>query len=303
MIPVSPVKLTRTGPTLSRLVLGMWRLASWHQSPDDLLRLIHACLDQGLTTFDHADIYGDHQCERLFGDVLEQLPGLRERMKIVTKCGIQLISEHRPHTTIKHYDTSREHIIASVEESLRALRTDRVEVLLLHRPDPLMHAEEVAEAFCTLREAGKVRHFGVSNFTPPQFDLLAAYLPFPLVTNQVEYSLLHLDPMDDGTFDQCQRLHVAPMVWSPFGGGRLFTGEDEQARRVHSALEAVGQELGASIDQVALAWLLLHPVRVLPILGTGRLDRILSAVAAEDLEMTRQQWFRLLEATTGSEVA
>lgn len=272
-------------------------------SSDDLVRLIHTCLDRGLTTFDHADIYGEYQCELLFGDALAQLPGLRERMQLVTKCGIRLVSDAFPETSIHHYDTRQTHIIAAAERSLQALRTDRIDMLLIHRPDPLMNADEVAEAFTRLHESGKVLHFGVSNFLPHHVDLLASRLPFPLMTNQVECSLLHMDALHDGTLDQCQHLRIAPMAWSPFGGGRLFTSDDEQAVRVRKALQEIGDELGgASMDQVALAWLLKHPSNILPIIGTGRWDRIEQAMGAEALELTRDQWFTLWTASTGAGV-
>jgi predicted oxidoreductase len=291
------------GPTFSRLMLGLWRLAEWNMTSDAVVRLVHSCLDRGLSTFDHADIYGEYQCERLFGEALAQLPGLRERMQLVTKCGIRLVADVHPETRIQHYDTSRTHIIASAEHSLQALRTDRIDMLLIHRSDPLMDADEVAEAFTRLHESGKVLHFGVSNFLPFQFDLLASRLPFPLMTNQLECSVLHLDAMLDGTLDQCQQLRIAPMAWSPFGGGRLFTSDDEQAVRVRKALQNIGDELGgASMDQVALAWLLQHPSNILPIIGTGRWDRIEQAIGAEALELSRDQWFTLWTASTGAGV-
>lgn len=304
MLPVSRIQLSASGPTCSRFALGLWRLAAWNLSPEKRLDLIHRCLDRGLTTFDHADIYGDYRCEQLFGEATARLPGLRERMELVTKCGIRLVSERRPAHRIKHYDTSRAHIVTSVENSLRALVTDRIDLLLLHRPDPLMDPHEVAEAFVSLHEAGKVHFFGASNFTPSQFALLDSVLPFPLVTNQIECSLLHVEPLSDGTLDQSQRLRRAPMAWSPLGGGRLFTGEDEQARRVRETLRTIGDELGgASADQVALAWLLRHPARIVPILGSGTWERIESALGAEQLELSREQWFALLRAATGHDVA
>jgi len=183
------------------------------------------------------------------------------------------------------------------------LRTDRLHRLLIHRPDPLLDPDEVAEAFAELRRAGKVLHFGVSNFTPSQFELLASRMDFPLVTNQVEISVLHMDTLHDGTLDQCQRLGIAPMAWSPLGGGRLFRGEDEQATRLRRALSAVGEALGgASLDQVALAWLLRHPARILPILGSGKVERIRKAVHAEDLQLSREQWFAIWSASKVEDV-
>lgn len=212
-------------------------------------------------------------------------------------------SRNRPAHTIKHYDTSRAHIIASVENSLTNLHTDYIDLLLIHRPDPLMDADETAAALMDLHESGKVLHFGVSNFTPAQFDLLSSRLDLPLVTNQIEFSVLHLQALEDGTMDQCQRLRVAPMAWSPLGGGRLFREKSERVQRLHQALEAVGEALGGLVlDQVALAWILAHPARVVPVLGTGQAERIRRAVAAENVRLSREQWFTIWSASTGVEV-
>jgi predicted oxidoreductase len=186
-----------------------------------------------------------------------------------------------------------------VENSLQNLHTDRLDLLLIHRPDPFMNADEVAEAFTQLRQSGKVLHFGVSNFTPSQFDLLASRLNFPLITNQIELSVMHLAPFEDGTLEQCQQLRIAPMAWSPLGGGELFSGNTLKAIRLRQTLEAIAQELDAAIDQVALAWLLAHPANIVPILGSGNLDRIRSAVGAEALHLTREQWFAIWSASTG----
>lgn len=296
------IHLTDGGPILSRVVAGMMRLREWGMDTAALLDFIHECLDLGITTFDHADIYGSYTCEALFGRALAAEPSLRNRLELVTKCGIQLQSPNRPETRVHHYDTSREHIIASAESSLRNLRTDFLDLLLVHRPDPLMDADEVAEALMSLRASGKVRHAGVSNFMPWQFDLLQSRLDFPLVTNQIELSVLHLDPLHDGTLDQMQRLRVAPMAWSPVAGGRLFDSQIERARRVRTALESIGREMGASVDQVAMAWLMRHPARVLPVLGTGKIERLREAVAAEGVTLDRQQWFTIWEASAGKEV-
>ena len=300
---VSQIDMAKGGPRFSRLALGFWRLAGWGLSDAELLDLIRASLDLGITTFDHADIYGDHVCQELFGRALALEPALRERMQLVTKCGIMLVSPNRPQHTFKHYDTSRAHIVASTEESLRVLGTDRIDLLLIHRPDVLMDPDEVAEAFTALRQSGKVLHFGVSNFTPSQFDLLASRLDFPLVTNQIEVSVLSLDLLHDGTVDQCLQRGIAPMVWSPLAGGRIFHEDSEQAARVRQALQSVGQELGgASPDQVALAWVLAHPVRFVPVLGSGKIERIRSAVQAEALHLSREQWFTIWSASTGTPV-
>jgi predicted oxidoreductase len=300
---VPQIRLSPDGPSVSRLTLGAWRLADTHLTRDEIAALVHQAVEAGISTIDHADIYGSHTCQRLFGDAVGGDSSWRDRMQIVTKCGIKLIPPGGSAQRVKYYDTSRAHILESVDDSLRALRTDRVEVLLIHRSDPLLDPDEVAEAFVALKKAGKALHFGVSNFTPAQFDLLASRLPFGLVTNQLQFSILHTAPLYDGTFDQCLRLRLSPMAWSPLDGGRLLRAEDERARRVRRALEEVGKELGgAPLEQVALAWILAHPARIIPVLGTTNRERVLSAAAAIGLTLSRDQWFFILEASAGEPV-
>lgn len=296
------IQLTDGGPSFSRIVAGIMRLREWGMDTAALLDFIYQCLDLGITTFDHADIYGSYEVEELFGQALAAEPSLRERIELVTKCGIQLVSPNRPQTHIHHYDTGREHIIASAERSLRNLRTDTLDLLLIHRPDPLMDADEVAAALTALLAAGKVRHVGVSNFTSRQFELLQSRLDAPLVTNQIELSVLYLAPLHDGTLDLLQQRRVPPMAWSPVAGGRLFSPSDDRARRVRATLETIGGDIGASVDQVALAWLLRHPARVLPVLGTGKIERLREAAAAEHITLDRQQWFAVWQASAGHEV-
>ncbi|NIV95461.1 oxidoreductase [candidate division KSB1 bacterium] len=298
------IKLAENGPTFSRCVAGCMRLAEWGLKPSELQNWIQACLEMGLTTFDHADIYGDYTCEQLFGDALQSDPALREKMQLVTKCGIKLISGNRPDHSIKHYDTSKAHILSSVDNSLKMLKTDYIDLLLIHRPDPLMNADETAQALTQLQESGKVRHFGVSNFEPWQFELLASRLEFPLVAYQVEISVLHLEAFEDGTFDFCQKLRVSPMAWSPFAGGSLFSSENERAVRVRTTLNSIGEELGGvDIAQVALAWLLNHPGKILPVVGSGKIERLRSYAEAACLQLSREQWFAILRASTGRDVA
>jgi predicted oxidoreductase len=302
-MPVSSIKLADDGPEFSRIVYGLWRLDEWDMSRFDVLNRVEECLDLGITTFDHADIYGDYENEAIFGQALHEQPNLREKIEIVTKCGIKLISDNRPDHGIKHYDTSKDHIIDSVNSSLNNLHTDYIDLLLIHRPDPLMNAELVAEAFHELKAAGKVLHFGVSNFTPYQFDLLESRLNFPLVTNQIELSVMNFDALHDGTVDQCQAYHMPPMAWSPFGGGDLFVPDDPKPKRVRKALEQVAAEFDdASIDQIALAWLLRHPANIIPIIGTGNSERIKSAAGSEEFILSREQWFQIWEASAGHEV-
>jgi predicted oxidoreductase len=278
-------------------------LADWDLTNAQILDLVRGSLDLGITTFDHADIYGDYQCEQIFGRALALEPALREKMQIATKCGIKLLSPNGPAQNTKHYDTGYRHIIASVEHSLHVLGTDRIDLLLIHRPDPLMDPDQVAAAFGALRRAGKVLHFGVSNFGRSQFELLASRLDFPLVTNQIELSVLHMDALHDGTVDQCLQRGIAPMAWSPLGGGALFRSGAKRAQHVREALQTVGEELGgASLDQVALAWILRHPARIVPIVGTGKLERVRSAAGAAALELSREQWFSIWSASAGGPV-
>jgi predicted oxidoreductase len=282
---------------------GLMNLARWGLTPEDRVRWINGCLERGVTVFDHADIYGDYTCENLFGEALRLDPALRKRMRIVTKCGIKLVSPNRPAHLVKHYDSSLKHIVASVDNSLRALATDRIDLLLIHRPDPLMDADEAAGALAQLRRAGKVLEVGVSNFSPSQVEMLASRMDVPLAANQVEFSVLHSDPLFDGTLDQCQRLGMAPMAWSPLAGGRLLQDTQERTLAVHAALQAIGEELGgARPEQVAIAWITAHPAKIVPVLGTGSLERIANAVAATRLALERQQWYRILTAILGHPV-
>ena len=285
---------------LSPVVAGCWRMHDWHWTPQQRLRWIEQCLDLGVTSFDHADIYGGYTVEALFGEALALSPGLRQRLQLVSKCGIQLVSATRPQHRVTAYDTSPQHIVASVEQSLRALRCDHLDLLLIHRPDPLMDADAVAQAFEQLRQAGKVRHFGVSNFTPAQFALLASRTP--LVTNQVECSPLQRDALHDGTLDQAQQLRLRPMIWSPLAGGRLFSGEDAQAVQVRQTLTEVGADLGCSPATVAYAWLLRHPSRPHPITGSGRIEAIRDAVRALDVHLPAATWHAIWSAGAGREV-
>ncbi len=287
--------------TLSPIVAGTWRLPEWELDTPGLVRWIAQVLDLGITSFDHADVYGGYSVEAAFGDALAASPALRERLQIVTKCGIKLVSPARPSHAVKHYETSRAHITASVENSLRALRTDRIDLLLIHRPDALMDADEVAQTFADLRAAGKVLHFGVSNHLPSQLALLHRRLP--LATNQIEFSPLHLAALADGTLDQAQDLGMQPMVWSPLAGGRLLAAADEQARRVRDVLAALGKERGASIATIAYAWIRRHPSRPIPITGSGRIEALREAVASQGVSFTAEDWYRVWRASMNREVA
>jgi predicted oxidoreductase len=298
---VPKVSLVAGGLSLSAIIAGVWRMAEWRQDVPARVRWIEHALDLGISSFDHADIYGGYTVESLFGEALAAAPGLRERLQIVTKCGIKLVSGLRPAHAIKSYDSSRSHVIASVEASLRALRTDRIDVMLLHRPDLLMDPDELAVTFEGLRASGKVLAFGVSNHAPSQLAML--HRRHALVTNQIELSPLQLQALSDGTLDQCTDLGLRPMIWSPLGGGRLFTGKDEHAHRVRAVLEDLGRRHGVSAATMAYAWILRHPAQPLPITGSGRVEALHDAVAALGVRMSAEDWYRVWQASAGHEVA
>ncbi|MFM7858790.1 MAG: aldo/keto reductase family oxidoreductase [Flammeovirgaceae bacterium] len=281
--------LHSAGPSFSRIIAGAWR---WHTVSSTIVeQLIHTSLEEGITTFDHADIYGDHTCEEVFGRALQKHPSLRQKMQLVTKCGIKFPSSHRPATWIKHYDTSEKHIVWSAENSLKMLATDHIDLLLIHRPDPLLNPHEVAEAFVKLKAAGKVLHFGVSNFTPSQFKMLQHHLPLPLVTNQIEVSLSKTDPLFNGDLDLMLEVGASAMAWSPLGGGKLSFDE----RDWHS--KAVKYK--ATYSQLALAWLLRHPSNMFPIIGTTKPERIQEAAKAIQFTIETQDWFEMLKWAMG----
>jgi predicted oxidoreductase len=284
-------------PELSPIVAGVWRLHRWGLDTSGIVRWIEQALDVGITTFDHADVYGGYTVEALFGHALAAVPRLRNRLQIVTKCGIKTVSTERPTHRIKSYDSSRAHVLTSVDASLRALNTDRIDLLLIHRPDLLLDPEELGETFRDLKAAGKVLNFGVSNHSPTQFEIVRKR--HPLVTNQIEFSPLHLRALEDGTLEQCVDLGLRPMAWSPLGGGRLFASDDEQAQRVRGALGDLGARYDVSTATMAYAWVLRHPSRPRPIAGSGRLEALREAVRALQVPLESEDWYRVWQASTG----
>ncbi|WP_439524886.1 aldo/keto reductase [Marivita sp.] len=284
---------------LSRLVYGMWRLGDdADTSVDHIRNKISACLDQGITTMDQADIYGGYEAEEILGTALT--PELRNRIEIVTKCDIVAPAGRYADAKVKHYDTSRAHIMSSVDHSLRLMKIDHIDLLLIHRPDPLMDACETGAALDDLVESGKVRAVGVSNFRPWDWELLQASMKNPLVTNQIEISLLHHTPFTNGDIAFHQKNGQPPMAWSPLGGGALFDGKNAAVR---TALKALGGDHGVDEAAVAVAWLLAHPARILPVLGTNNLDRIARIGDAAKIQIDRETWFDLYTHALGHEVA
>jgi predicted oxidoreductase len=302
MAPIDlSVPLSAAGPRLSAVVAGVWRMAGWQMDAAACRRWIEQCLDLGITSFDHADIYGGYTVEAMFGAALHGAPGLRQRLQIVTKCGIKLVSPQRPGHAIKSYDSSPAHVLASVDASLRALRTEHIDLLLMHRPDLLMDPDALADTFGALQRAGKVGHFGVSNHSPQQLAML--HRRFPLVTQQIEFSPLQMRALADGTLEQCVDLGLRPMVWSPLAGGRLFSGDGEHVQRVRGVLQGLAGARGVSLATMAYAWVLRHPSRPLPITGSQRIEALREAVAALSVELSAEDWYRVWQASVGHEVA
>ena len=300
--------LGRSPLQVSAIAYGAWRLAGSEGRPaidgsSYGIRALNAAVDAGINFIDLADIYGGGRCEEIFGEALRQSPGLRQRLVIATKCGIRRSGEPSPNAPFR-YDFSRDHILRSVDASLKRMGLQEIDLLMLHRPDYLMDPAEVAGAFLDLRQAGKVREFGVSNFTPSQVTALQRAFAHPLVVNQVEISLLQTATLDDGTLNQCLELGLSPMAWSPLGRGALVqdpgTLTDVRQRRVAESLARVAGRLGTTPAVVALAWLLRHPSGILPILGTCNPDRIVEQAGAAALTLSREDWYELLEASRGS---
>lgn len=300
--------LGRSPLQVSVLAYGAWRLAGSEGQPAidgsaHGIRALNAAIDTGINFIDLADIYGGGRCEEIFGDALRQSPGLRQKLVIATKCGIRRAGDTSPHAPFR-YDFSREHILRSVDISLVRMGVHEIDLLMLHRPDYLMDPVEVAGAFMDLRQAGKVREFGVSNFTPSQVSALQKSFPHPLVVNQVEISLLQTSTLDDGTLNQCLELGMSPMAWSPLGRGALVQDPgsltDARQRRVAESLVGIAQRLGTTPSVLALAWLLRHPAGILPILGTCNPARIAEQASAASLQLSREDWYELFEASRGS---
>ncbi|MBV7395649.1 aldo/keto reductase [Mameliella sediminis] len=285
------------GLSFSRIVYGMWRLGDdSNTSPEHVRAKIDACLDQGITTLDQADIYGGYEAEEILGTALT--PELRNKVEIVTKCDIVAPVGRYADAKVKYYDTSRAHILASVDHSLLLMKTDRIDLLLIHRPDPMMDHRETGAALDEVVASGKVRAVGVSNFKLHDWTLLQSATKTPLVTNQIELSLSAHDGFTNGDVAYLQERGIAPMAWSPLGGGSLMTGDTPLTQ----VMDRVAADFGVDRAAVAVAWLLAHPAGILPVMGTNTIDRIKGFSKAFDVQMTRELWYELYTAALGHEV-
>ena len=294
------------GRSLSQMAYGVWRLSEAdNTSVSANLARIDACLAQDITTFDHADIYGDYSCEALFGEAIKARPALRQQIEIVTKTDIMLLSQKQPSTSVKHYDTSPAHVTASVDQSLQRIGVDVIDLLLIHRPDPLCDATALGACLDGLIDSGKVRGVGVSNYMPWDVDLLQSRMKHRLQTNQIELSLLQTAPFINGQVAHAQQHRMPIMAWSPLGGGRLHsqaTQAGTAAARLAPKLSELAKANGTDATAVAMAWLMHHPVGVMPVMGSNQLDRIGAFAHALKVPMDRQTWFELYEMANGHEV-
>ncbi len=284
---------------LSEIIIGCMSWGLWGKqfSTQEMAELIHFCVDENLTTFDHADIYGDYTNETDFGKAFVKSEIQRQKIQLISKLGIQYVGETR-NNTIKHYNYSKEYIIWSVETSLKNLKTDYLDVLLLHRPSPLMHPQEIAEAVLKLQEQGKIIDFGVSNFTPSQTDLIASEIP--VTVNQIEFSLTHNVAMHNGSLDQMIVEKIQPMSWSPLGN--VFKEKNAQTNRIIEQLAILTEKYNATEDQILLSWILKHPSKCIPVIGTTQKERIKNAKNATSIHLELEDWFTLLTASQGHKI-
>jgi len=290
------------------LQYGTMRLTSWgaNNTVEQSEKLLLGCIEKGITTIDTADIYGHYNVEEHLGQIFTKNPSIRAKIQLVTKCGICLLYKGGKYS-VKMYDSTTAHILSSVENSLKSMCTNYIDLLLIHRPDPYTHPKEIVSAFVQLKNLGKVKFFGVSNYTPSQFSALSAHLPpeITLVTNQVEFSLLHVQPLFDGTFDSAIEHGIHPQIWSPFGGGKLFSADCTEPTivQLRQTLSDLAKQYNTTMDVIALSWVLQVPVQPTVVLGSTKLERVIDSVNALNIKLTRSEWFLLLQAARGCQVA
>jgi predicted oxidoreductase len=292
------IYLSDSGPKVSPAIYGFYRWNTDEINIHKMESIVDLCLELGINTFDHADIYGGYQCEEMFGDIIKSKRIKREDLVLFTKCGVNLPDPSRPDIRVKYYDTSKEHILRSLESSLRKLRTDYIDIFLLNQLDPLSNLEETALTLQKLKDSGKVKNIGVVNFSVFQHQLLSSYLRTPIVTNHIELSLLNTSAMENGQVDYIKQRYMRPLATAPLAEGRIAHGIDEAAVRVRKKLEELAPKYGADIESIAVAWLV--KLGALPLIGTTNEQRIKNVAKAFLINLERQDWYELYAASRGS---
>jgi predicted oxidoreductase len=292
------IYLSDSGPKVSPAIYGFYRWNTDEINIHKMESIVDLCLELGINTFDHADIYGGYQCEEMFGDIIKSKRIKREDLVLFTKCGVNLPDPSRPDIRVKYYDTSKEHILRSLESSLRKLRTDYIDIFLLNQLDPLSNLEETALTLQKLKDSGKVKNIGVVNFSVFQHQLLSSYLRTPIVTNHIELSLLNTSALENGQVDYIKQRYMRPLATAPLAEGRIAHGIDEAAVRVRKKLEELAPKYGADIESIAVAWLV--KLGALPLIGTTNEQRIKNVAKAFLINLERQDWYELYAASRGS---
>lgn len=295
------VYISDSGPKVSSAIYGFYRWDDVQDAPATMEKIIHLCLELGINTFDHADIYGSYRCEELFGNLMQQRSFRREDIVLFTKCGLRIPHPGDPSVRIKHYDTSRQHILKSVENSLRRLQTDYIDIFLLDHLDPISNLEETAVTLQQLKDSGKVKNIGVANFSVFQHQLLAAYLKAPIVTNHIELNLLNTAALDNGQLDYIKQRYMHPLASSPLAGGRIASGTDTVAVNMRRKLQLIGGKYGVDIESIAVAWLV--KLGALPLIGTTDEQRIRNIANAFSITLEHQEWYELYTASRGEVIS
>ncbi len=288
------------GVELSRIIYGMWRIGDdENTSPKHIEAKINACLEQGITSIDQADIYGDYGAEKVLGKCFRASPHLMDSVEIITKCDIIAPCGRYRDKRVKYYDTSSQHITHSVDTSLKLMGIEKIDLLLVHRPDPFMDHHETGKALDVLIDSGKVTSVGVSNFKHHDWTLLQSAMTNPLVTNQIEISLLSNDAFTNGDIAYLQEKDIRPMAWSPLAGGELFKNKTSE---LFLRMKEIAEDNSCDLAAIAVAWLLAHPSKILPVMGTNNLARIKMLSDASQISLDRETWFELYGLANGHEV-
>lgn len=289
------IYLSDAGPKVSPVIYGFYR---WDQEYDirkSMDRVVHTCLNLGINTFDHADIYGDYQCEELFGNLIANKSVKRENIILFTKCGLRIPHTTQPGIRVTHVDTSKEHVLKSIDNSLRKLRTDYIDIFLLNGFDPIANLEETANTLKQLKEKGKIKNIGIVNFSVFQHQLLASYLKLPIVTNHIELNLLNTSALDNGQIDYIKQRYMRPLASSPLAAGRIADGEDFAATKLRRKLFELSKKYNADIESIAVAW--IFKLGALPLIGTTDESRIKKITDAVTIELEREDWYQLYEVS------